>query len=42
MSNTTDFKVKNGLSVGTSITAIGSLTTAGQTFQLQMVAPDNI
>ena len=32
MSNTTDFKVKNGLSVGTSITAIGSLTTAGQTF----------
>ena len=32
MSNTPDFKVKNGLSVGTSITAIGSLTTAGQTF----------
>ena len=32
MSNTSDFKVKNGLSVGTSITAVGSLTTAGQTF----------
>ena len=32
MSNTHAFVVKNGLEVGTSITATGQLTTAGQTF----------